>query len=386
MVWLSLLSPERPPLPKVPERISKTYRDLRTASVKAQYTESHNDDITALSFHPTAPHLLLSGATDALINIYNLLAPPSTTTVAATDTDDDAALHQVINHGSSIHRAGFLGTDVYALSHDEQLAMYAVVEEVPEDTERAPETAECKQWGDVRGLLGCEYVVDVMEDSSGGVVVAGSHSGHWVDLVPLRKAGAGIEGWGMLRDKGMRLHGGHGGEVVRGVWVDEGVSGVSPAPTDPDSPGLRLTGVTVDEHNLHGGRGRLGQGLAGAGGSGGSGGSGGEAGEAGEAREAHEGRAQRAQREEGSKSTAPPVLGILSVEIRYTNTSTNTNTNKMRGDSAFGSGHVLGPRWLSFEPRRSTATNSTFHPRPTPRHARFSTSTTRASERERESV
>lgn len=224
-------SPEKPPSPK-PERISEAYRDLRTAGVKAQYTESHNDDITALSFHPTVPHLLLSGATDALVNIYNLLAPPSTTT---TDTDDDAALHQVINHGSSIHRAGFLGTNVYALSHDEQLAVYAVVEEVPEDTERAPETAECKQWGDVRGLLGCEYVVDIMEDSSGGVVVAGSHSEHWVDLVPLRKTDAGIEGWSMLHGEGVRLHEGHGGEVVRGVWVDEGVS-TGPSPTSTTAP------------------------------------------------------------------------------------------------------------------------------------------------------
>lgn len=324
-------------------------------------------------------HLLLSGATDALVNIYNLLAPPSTTTT--TDTDDDAALHQVINHGSSIHRAGFLGTDVYALSHDEQLAVYAVVEEVPEDTERAPETAECKQWGDVRGLLGCEYVVDIMEDSSGGVVVAGSHSEHWVDLVPLRKTDAGIEGWSMLHGEGVRLHGGHGGEVVRGVWVDEGVStGPSPTPTTATTPlGLRLTGVTAGGHNLHSGRGRPGQGLAGTGdGGGGSGGSGGEAGEA------HEGGAPRAPGEEGSKSTVPPVLAILSVEMRYTNTS--TNTNKMRGDSAFGSGHVLA-RGGCRSSRDAATNSSSIHartPTPTPRHARFSTTATREREREEE--
>lgn len=209
------------------DRNAEALRDLRTAGVKAQYTESHNDDITALAFHPTTAHLLLSGATDSLVNIYNLLAPPS------TDTDDDAALHQVLNHGSSIHRAGFLRSApdvVYALSHDEQLAVYTVVEEVPEDTERVLETAECRVWGDVRGLLGCEYVVDVVASrEGGGVVVTGSHADHWVDLVPLRKTTADIEGWDMVREEGIRLHGGHGGEVVRGVWVDEGVSDVSPA-------------------------------------------------------------------------------------------------------------------------------------------------------------
>lgn len=230
---LSLTSPPLPPpLPSPPygPHNAKALRDLRTAGVKAQYTESHNDDITALAFHPTTAHLLLSGAVDSLVNIYNLLAPPS------TDTDDDSALHQVLNHGSSIHRAGFLPSApdaVYALSHDEQLAVYTVVEEVPEDTERVLEAAESKAWGDVRGLLGCEYVVDVVPSrEGGGVVVAGSHTNHWVDLVPLRKTAAGIEGWNMVREEGVRLHEGHGGEVVRGVWVDEGVSErCSPCPT-----------------------------------------------------------------------------------------------------------------------------------------------------------
>lgn len=111
--------------------------------------------------------------------------------------------------------------------------MYTVVEEVPEDTERVLEAAESKAWGDVRGLLGCEYLVDVVPSrEGGGVVVAGSHTDHWVDLVPLRKTAAGIEGWNMVREEGVRLHEGHGGEVVRGVWVDEGVSErCSPCPT-----------------------------------------------------------------------------------------------------------------------------------------------------------
>lgn len=115
---------------------------------------------------------------------------------------------------------------MYALSHDEQLALYKLVEEVPEDAERVLEEAESRVWGDVRAGLGCEYVVDVVPcRDGGGVVVVGSHGAQWVDLVPLVKREPRMEGWDMLRKERVRLQGGHGGEVVRGVWVDEEVCG-----------------------------------------------------------------------------------------------------------------------------------------------------------------
>lgn len=204
-------------------------RDLRTAGVRVQYTESHNDDVTTLSFHPTASHLLLSGSTDSLVNVYNLLTPPSGS-AATPDDDVDNALHQVINHGSSIHRAGFLSSggngygNVFALSHDEQLAVYKLFDEIPEDEET--QEAERKEWGDVRGLLGCEYVVDVVpRKGGGGWIVAGNCREGWVDLVGVGNEGGEIGGWG-IGGEGVRLVGGHGEEVVRGVYLDERVCAV----------------------------------------------------------------------------------------------------------------------------------------------------------------
>ncbi|KAL7275256.1 ERAD-associated protein [Rhizina undulata] len=198
--------------------------DMRKAELKVQYTESHNDDVTELHFHPTMNHILLSGSTDSLVNIYNLLTPPSPSSNTADD-DVDETLHQVINHGSSIHRANFLfpgggmQADIFAISHDESLAVYKFNEEIPE--EDSGEEVESRVFGDVREPMGCEYVVDILPHSAGGLVVAGSYSGQWVDLVPLRKGGAGMDSWGLVKEDGIRLVGGHVEEVVRGILVDD---------------------------------------------------------------------------------------------------------------------------------------------------------------------
>ncbi|KAL8658567.1 MAG: hypothetical protein Q9226_000901 [Calogaya cf. arnoldii] len=70
--------------------------------------------VTDLSFHPSHPSVLLSGSTDGLVNIYNI-----------TVTDEDDALAQVFNHGSSIAHTGFISDhEVFALSHDEVFSIY----------------------------------------------------------------------------------------------------------------------------------------------------------------------------------------------------------------------------------------------------------------------
>lgn len=174
------------------------------------------------------PHILLSGSTDSLVNVYNLLIPPSTS-VSTADDDVDEALHQVINHGSSVHHAGFLtpSNNIFALSHDENLALYKLVQEIPDDEEKELEEEEKNSFGDVRELLGCEYVVDVAQHKAGGgLVVAGSNSHQWLDLIPLRKAGEDIGGWQMVGENGVRLAGGHGEEVVRGIWLDDRVCSI----------------------------------------------------------------------------------------------------------------------------------------------------------------
>ncbi|EPS40090.1 hypothetical protein H072_6124 [Dactylellina haptotyla CBS 200.50] len=175
---------------------------------KMTYVESHNDDVTHLSFHPTTRELLLSGSTDGLVNIYNM-----------TITDEDEALHQVINHGSSIHHAGFLNdTAIYGLSHDEVLSVYKLADPDEDVEEPAP-----VNFGDVRGVLGCDYAIDVLlrgrRSSGTGILVVGSHERQWVDLHSLK---IGEEGkWGLGGEEAVRLVGGHGEEVVRCLYLDD---------------------------------------------------------------------------------------------------------------------------------------------------------------------
>lgn len=127
------------------------------------YIESHNDDVTEVQFHPTLSRCLLSGSTDGLVNIYDISV-----------SDEDDALLQVQNHGSSINHAGFLSnSSFFALSHDETFSVYHLDEQGDSTDEPSPTV-----YGDIRPMLDCEYVVDVTLSRSGGVeaiVGAGSH-------------------------------------------------------------------------------------------------------------------------------------------------------------------------------------------------------------------
>lgn len=136
------------------------HRDVRsTPSPTCHYQEVHSDDITTLTFHPSTPAYLLSGSTDGLVNIYD-------TRIA----DEDEVTVQTFNHNASIHHAAWLtATEVLALSHDEQFALYDFAEE------RTNGDATL-DFGDLRAVLGCQYVADVTPkvDGSGAVVGAGS--------------------------------------------------------------------------------------------------------------------------------------------------------------------------------------------------------------------
>lgn len=69
------------------------------------YWESHMDDITHLTFHPTKRDVLASGSTDGLINIFDL-----------TQSSEDLALTYSLNTESSVVRqlscASFISNDV----------------------------------------------------------------------------------------------------------------------------------------------------------------------------------------------------------------------------------------------------------------------------------
>lgn len=204
-----------------------------TAVPLRRYTESHSDDVTALAFAPPSRHgrggghgqqqqMLVSGGMDAQITVFDLAAAAATKSGEADD-EVDGAVVDVWNHGSSVRCLGWFGgeADVWALSHDEVLAIYG-----------GPPRGE-RRLGNVREqqpARGAEYVVDVLphphpsggEDEGGTArvwVVAGNKAQQWVDLVPFSVArGVLLDG-----DGGYRLLGGHGTEVCRDLVFDAGV-------------------------------------------------------------------------------------------------------------------------------------------------------------------
>lgn len=69
-------------------------------SLTQSYTEAHSDDITSLSFHPSAslPHFLLSASVDGLLNTYDVRIQ-----------DEDDAVLSTAQVGASLTSAGWMG-------------------------------------------------------------------------------------------------------------------------------------------------------------------------------------------------------------------------------------------------------------------------------------
>jgi hypothetical protein len=66
-----------------------------------------------------------------------------------------------------VHRAGFLNaTEVFAASHDEKFALY----DMAEHTDTGAATLD---FGDVRAVLGCQYLADVVPKQGGAGAVVG---------------------------------------------------------------------------------------------------------------------------------------------------------------------------------------------------------------------
>ena len=113
-----------------------------------------------LQYHPTRHHILLSGSTDGLVNVYDTRI-----------TDENDALSQVINHGS-VHRAGFLDDrTIYALSHDEVFSIYPATD--PDET--TTDDPQPIQFGNLREPLGCEYIAQLcLGDNQNPCAAAGN--------------------------------------------------------------------------------------------------------------------------------------------------------------------------------------------------------------------
>lgn len=78
------------------------------------YWESHMDDVTCLSFHPTKRNILASGSTDGLMNIFDL-----------TQSSEDLALTYSLNTESSVDKLGWLTDDsLWCMTHTHMLQLW----------------------------------------------------------------------------------------------------------------------------------------------------------------------------------------------------------------------------------------------------------------------
>ncbi|NXP33907.1 WDR89 protein, partial [Leiothrix lutea] len=89
------------------------------------YSESHNDDITKICFHPTEANLVVSGSTDGLVNVFDI----------NKDNEDDALI-STCNSDSSVSSLGWAGEgyrQVYCTTHDEGFCWWDMAQLDTED-------------------------------------------------------------------------------------------------------------------------------------------------------------------------------------------------------------------------------------------------------------
>ena len=92
-------------------------------------------------------------------------------------SDEDDALIQVANHGSSINHANFLSNfQFFAISHDENFSVYQLENVDDSATEVSPQV-----FGDLRPQLECEYIVDVIPSIDRGETILGAGSHRYVE-------------------------------------------------------------------------------------------------------------------------------------------------------------------------------------------------------------
>lgn len=149
-----------------------------------------------------------------------------------TIIDEDDALTQVFNHGSSIAHTDFLSDDeLFALSHDEIFSIYQFT-----DSHEDGISHSAHAFGDLRPQLQCEYIVDLVSSGSiGPVIGAGAYrsahpptpstsdsrkpSSHHLDIVPLHR----FSNWTLDIANALRLPGAHGEDVVRSICSSDDV-------------------------------------------------------------------------------------------------------------------------------------------------------------------
>lgn len=103
--------------------------DVRTPKPMADLDQAHSDDVTQVRYHPERPSVCISGATDGLVNVYDLAS-------AVEDVDDYVV--QTLNSESSVGKLGFFGPQhecIYCLTHTETLMLWHLLPDPDDDSQ-----------------------------------------------------------------------------------------------------------------------------------------------------------------------------------------------------------------------------------------------------------
>lgn len=136
--------------------------DRRKSSILTTYTESHEDDITQVSFHPQSEDVLASGSTDGLVCKFDLAQP----------TEDDALI-LTLNSLSSVAFVGWCDTSykhIYCTTHIDTFHVWDA-----EEGDVVFQVTDLKEKLDDK----IQYIVDYVgsTDSDHWIVLCGTHEG-----------------------------------------------------------------------------------------------------------------------------------------------------------------------------------------------------------------
>lgn len=178
--------------------------DLRKASPgKSQqailtFSESHNEEITHIMFHPYAQNRLFSSSTDGLVCMFD-----------TTTSDEDEALLSVTPTDKPVEALGFFGKNgafLYVVSSDQTMALYNI-----EQNDELGKLEDVRQA--LAGVTPIDYVVDCQYDpaSDSLFMVTGTFATQSGNVDILRVETSGIK-------PVYRLHGAHSAMVRCFDW------------------------------------------------------------------------------------------------------------------------------------------------------------------------
>ncbi|XP_051773801.1 WD repeat-containing protein 89 [Ctenopharyngodon idella] len=166
------------------------------------YSESHCDDITAVKFHPQQADRLASGATDGLVNVFDLSLGGEDDALVTTCNCDSTT--------SSLCWTGKYLDQLLCLTHDEGLHLWDVARPDSDDTLTLLSSADARTLVQLPDGASLEYFVggSWMSDEERILLVGGSNNGklHLLDC-----SGSGLK---FIKS----LNGGHSATVRCFQW------------------------------------------------------------------------------------------------------------------------------------------------------------------------